>query len=84
MSAFRGNLVLFSMPSTIEPHYDGSKLSVSEVVVPSSSDYTLGDLLSAGLKVAPVSTDILHDDAAVNSLPSLDASSSVDSSNVNS
>ena len=41
MSAFRGNLALFTMPSTIEPHYDGSKLSVSEVVVPSSSDYTI-------------------------------------------
>jgi len=84
MSAFRGNLVLFSIPSIIEPHYDGSKLSVSEVVVPSSSDYTIGDLLAAGIKVAPVSTDILHDDAAVNALPSFDTSSSVDSSIVNS
>ena len=55
---------------------------LSPLVVPSSSDYTIGDLLAAGLKVAPVSTDILHDEAAVNSLPSLDASSSVDSSNV--
>ena len=82
MSAFRGNLAIFTMPSTIEPHYDGSKLSVSDVVIPSSSDYTIGDLLSAGLKVSPVSTDILHDDAAVNALPTLDASSSVDSSNV--
>ena len=84
MSAFRGNLAFFSMPSTIEPHYDGSKLSVSEVVVPSSSDYTIGDLISAGLKVAPVSTDILHDESAVNALPTLDSSSSVDSSNVRS
>lgn len=82
MNAFRGKLVLFSMPSSIEPHYDGSKLSVSEVIVPSSSDYTIGDLLSAGIKISPVSTDILHDEAAVNSLPSLDSSSSVDSSNV--
>ena len=82
MNAFRGNLALFSMPSSIEPHFDGSKLSVSDVVVPSSSDYTIGDLLAAGIKVAPVSTDILHDEEAVNSLPSLDSSSSVDSSNV--
>ena len=80
MNAFRGNLALFSMPYSIEPHYDGSKMSVSEVVVPSSSDYTIGDLISAGIKVAPVSTDILHDEDAVNSLPSLDNSSSVVSS----
>lgn len=82
MNAFRGKLALFSMPYTIEPHFDGSKLSVSEVVVPSSTDYTIGDLIAAGIKVAPVSTDILHDEAAVNSLPSLDVSSSADSSNV--
>ena len=62
MNAFRGCLVFFSMPSTIEPHFDGSKFSVSDVVVPSSSDYSIGDLLAAGFKVAPVSTEILHDE----------------------
>lgn len=81
MNAFRGNLALFSLPSSIEPHYDGSKLSISDVIVPSSSDYTIADLMAAGIKIAPVSTDILHDDSAVQSLPSLDVSS-VDSSNV--
>ena len=86
MNAFRGCLVFFSMPSTIEPHFDGSKFSVSDVVVPSSSDYSIGDLLAAGFKVAPVSTEILHDEDAVSSLPSLDAASNepsnVDPSNV--
>lgn len=82
MNAFRGKLALFSMPSSIEPHFDGSQFSVSDVIVPSSSDYTIGDLISAGIKVAPVATDILHDDAAVAALSSLDDSSSVDTSNV--
>ncbi len=81
MTAFRGRLALFSLPSTIEPHFDGSQFSVSDSKVPSSSDYTIGDLLSAGIKVAPVSTDILHDDAAVASLPSL-VDASKESSNV--
>lgn len=84
MNAFRGKLALFSLPSSIEPHYDGSKLSVSEVLVPSSSDYTIGDLIAAGINVAPVSTDILHDEDAVNSLPSLEVPSSVESPNVES
>lgn len=73
MSGFRGKLVLFSLPSVVEPHFDGSKFSVSDVVVPSSSEYTIGDLISAGIKVAPVSTDIIHDDSAVSNLPSLDS-----------
>ena len=37
MNAFRGRLAFISMPSTIEPHFDGSKFSVSDVVVPSSA-----------------------------------------------
>lgn len=86
MTAFRGRLALFSLPSTIEPHFDGSKFSVSDVKVPSSSDYSIGDILAAGLKVAPVSTEILHDEAAVASLPSLDTvsneTSNVEPSNV--
>ena len=34
-----------------------------DVNLPSSTDYTLGDLLASGQRVVPVDTTILHDEA---------------------
>jgi hypothetical protein len=44
--------------------------SSQSVVIPSHDEYNIGDLIEAGVKVSPVSTDIIHDDGAVNALVS--------------
>lgn len=45
-------------------------VSSQSVVIPSHDEYNLGDLIDAGIKVSPVSTDIIHDEGAVNALVS--------------
>lgn len=52
--------------------FNGDDFASSQsVVIPSHDEYNLGDLIDAGVKVSPVSTDIIHDEGAVNALPSL-------------
>lgn len=72
---FRGHLVDVSLPSSLEPYFDGSHFSTREKVVPSSVQYKVDDLLAVG-KVSPVSTEILHDSAAVDALVNSEVNSS--------
>ena len=80
MKNFRGHIVDVSMPSSIEPHFDGSDFSTRECDVPTSFQYKLDDLLAVG-KVSPVSTEILHDSSAVENLVNAPADSTVENSN---
>ena len=48
----------------------GDKLVVAnlDVSLPSSCDYSLNDLLAAGVKVAPVDSTVVHDSASASSV----------------
>lgn len=67
MKNFRGHIVDISIPSSVEPHFDGADFSTRECDVPTSFCYKVDDLLAVG-KVSPVSTEILHDSSAVEEL----------------
>lgn len=72
---FRGHFVDVSIPASSEPHFDGIDFSTKEKEVPSSVQYKVDDLLAVG-KLSPVSTEILHDNAAVDNLVNSDVESS--------
>lgn len=74
---FRGFFVDFSCPAPSEPYFDGVDFSTREKEVPSSVQYKVDDLLALG-KLSPVSTEILHDNEAVEDLVSIP----IDPSNV--
>lgn len=67
MNNFRGHLVDVFIPVPSEPYFDGTDFSTREKEVPTSVNYKVDDLLAVG-KVSPVSTEILHDSDAVESL----------------
>ena len=67
MNNFRGFLVDVSREASFEPYFNGSEFSIKEKVVPTSVNYKVDDLLAIG-KVSPVSTEILHDNDAVDTL----------------
>lgn len=71
MKNFRGHFVDVSLPAASEPYFDGVDFSTKEKEVPSSVLYKVDDLLAVG-KVSPVSTEILHDTEAVDSLVNSD------------
>lgn len=71
MNNFRGQFVDVSRPQPSEPYFDGTDFSTREKEVPTSVQYKVDDLLAVG-KVSPVSTEILHDSDAVNSLVNSD------------
>lgn len=73
---FRGHIVDVSLPSSVEPHFDGAVFSTRECVVPTSFQYKVDDLLAVG-KVSPVSTEILHDSSAVDELVNAPSESNV-------
>lgn len=51
---------------SVPPFFDGKKLSSEQaLVIPTHDQYNLDDLLNAGIKVSPVDTAILHDNAVV-------------------
>lgn len=77
---FRGHIVDVMLPSSIEPHFDGSDFSTRECEVPTSDCYKVDDLLAVG-KLSPVSTEILHDSSAVEDLVNAPADSIVEPSN---
>lgn len=66
---FRGFLShgFFSL-SSYDPRQVDGHFTYDSPVVPSSTDYKLDDLLAAGVKVAPVSTDVVHDDSSVHTV----------------
>lgn len=72
---FRGHFVDVSIPASSEPHFDGIDFSTKEKEVPLSVQYKVDDLLAVG-KLSPVSTEILHDNAAVDNLVNSDVESS--------
>lgn len=82
MNNFRGFLVDVSREASSEPYFNGSEFSVKEKVVPTSVNYKVDDLLAIG-KVSPVSTEILHDNDAVDTLVNSDGESA-DNSDVES
>lgn len=50
---------------SVPPSFDGKNFSSEQVlVIPTHDQYNLDDLLSAGVKVSPVDTAILHDPGA--------------------
>ena len=75
MKNFRGHIVDVFLPSSVEPHFDGVEFTTRECDVPTSFQYKVDDLLAVG-KVSPVSTEILHDSSAVESLVNSDVQSS--------
>lgn len=68
---FRGYFVDVSIPASSEPYFNGSEFTTKEKEVPTSIQYKVDDLLAVG-KVSPVSTEILHDSAAVDNLVNSD------------
>lgn len=66
---FRGSLThgVFR-PSDYDPRQVEGIFTYDSPAVPSSTDYKLDDLLAAGVKVAPVSTEVVHDASSVNSV----------------
>lgn len=71
MNNFRGQFVDVSRPLPSEPYFDGTDFSTREKEVPTSVQYKVDDLLAVG-KVSPVSTEILHDSDAVDSIVNSD------------
>jgi len=67
MKNFRGFFADVSRPAPSEPYFDGNDFSTREKIVPSSVQYKVDDLLAVG-KLSPVSTEILHDNLAVDAL----------------
>ena len=80
MKNFRGHIVDVSLPSSVEPHFNGAEFSTLECNVPTSFQYKVDDLLAVG-KVSPVSTEILHDSSAVEDLVNAHVDSNVEHSN---
>ena len=80
MKNFRGHIVDVTLPSSIEPHFDGLDFSTRDCEVPTSDCYKVDDLLAVG-KLSPVSTEILHDSSAVEDLVNAPADSIVEPSN---
>lgn len=66
---FRGSLPhdVF-MHSRFDPHLVDGLFTYDSPEVPSSVDYKLDDLIAAGVKVAPVSTEVVHDASSVDSV----------------
>lgn len=66
---FRGRLThgVFR-PSDYDPRFVDGKFTYSSPAVPASTDYKLDDLLAAGVNVAPVSTEVIHDSSSVDSV----------------
>lgn len=56
--------------SSFDPRREDDVFTYSSPSIPSSTDYKLDDLIAAGVKLAPVATDVLHDTSAVDSLVS--------------
>lgn len=56
--------------SRYDPRRVDDVFTFDSPVIPSSFDYKLDDLIAAGVKIAPVATDVLHDSSAVDSLVS--------------
>ena len=56
--------------SSFDPCRVDDVFTYESPLVPSSFDYKLDDLIAAGVKIAPVATDVLHDSSAVDSLVS--------------
>lgn len=66
---FRGSLShgVFR-PSGFDPRLVDGNFTFDSPAVPSSTDYKLDDLLAAGVNVAPVSTEVVHDASSVDSV----------------
>ena len=56
--------------SRFDPRRVDDVFTFASPVLPSSIEYKLDDLMAAGVKLAPVATDVLHDSSAVDSLVS--------------
>lgn len=56
--------------SCFDPRRVDDVFTFDSPILPSSLDYKLDDLMAAGVKLAPVATDVLHDSSAVDSLVS--------------
>lgn len=56
--------------SRFDPRRVEDVFTFDSPLVPSSFDYKLDDLIAAGVQLAPVATDVLHDSSAVDSLVS--------------
>lgn len=54
--------------SGFDPRWVDGKFTFDSPAVPSSIDYKLDDLLAAGVNVAPVSTEVIHDNSSVDSV----------------
>ena len=68
-SSFRGFIAsIKKRVSRPEPRLDGLTFTIKESPVPSSSEYTLEGVMSAGAPISPVNTEVLHDSIAVSNL----------------
>lgn len=54
--------------SGFDPRWVDGKFTFDSPAVPSSTAYKLDDLLAAGVNVAPVSTEVIHDKSSVDSV----------------
>lgn len=57
-----------SCTKLFEVHEDTIAEANTSKSLPSSTDYSLQDLLAAGVKVAPVDTTIVHDSSSTNAI----------------
>ena len=83
--AFRFFKNVLDHPCDISPMVvvRGDQLVVQDlnVLLPSSSDYSLKDLLAAGVPVAPVDPTVIHDSAATSVVAESVIANSVEPSN---
>lgn len=65
---FKPNRKVTSVGIYLPPYFDGDKFTKKQLDIPSHDQYNLYDLVSAGAKLSPVSTEIVHDDVAMSNL----------------
>jgi hypothetical protein len=53
-------------------YFDGDKFTKMQLDIPAHDQYNLNDLMSAGVKLSPVNTEIVHDDVAMSNLINFD------------
>ena len=65
---FKPNRKVISVGINLPPYFDGDKFTNKQLDIPSHDQYNLNDLMSAGVKLSPVSTELVHDDVAMSNL----------------
>ena len=65
---FKPKRKVSSVGINLPAYFDGNQFTKKQLDIPSHDQYNLNDLMSAGVKLSPVSTEIVHDEVAMSNL----------------